>query len=144
METWNDRNDRNDRTREDRDDHVEGIEAMANALLPDPWDDPHDIEYWVWNGERLVPTTPDEQAAIQEMERTVATVRRLKQWRSEQTRSIQPRPVRGFTGACLVIWRDVRHVVVNARRLWQHGAQSAPTSLDTQQPGPIHLRHGER
>lgn len=47
--------------------------------LPDPWDGDHNIEYWVWDGVRLVPTTPEERARIREDERTQAARRRLMQ-----------------------------------------------------------------
>jgi hypothetical protein len=45
--------------------------------FPDPWEGDHDIEYWVWDGVRLVPAKPEERARIQEDERTQAARRRL-------------------------------------------------------------------
>jgi hypothetical protein len=47
--------------------------------FPDPWEDDHTIEYWVWRGDCLVPTTPDEIARIQEDERTRGALRLLRQ-----------------------------------------------------------------
>jgi hypothetical protein len=37
--------------------------------LPDPWEGNHNIEYWVWHGDRLIPADPEELEHIQE-ERT--------------------------------------------------------------------------
>lgn len=45
-------------------------ETHASALAPlDPFDDDQGIEYWLWNGVRLVPAWPDEIARIREQER---------------------------------------------------------------------------
>ena len=50
----------------------------TGTSFPDPWDGDHDIEYWVWGGDRLVPATPSAAGAIQETERTR---RRVAAWR---------------------------------------------------------------
>jgi hypothetical protein len=54
--------------------------------FPDPWDGDHNIEYWIWNGVRLVPTTPEERAHIQEDERTQAARRRLAYLQEQEYR----------------------------------------------------------
>lgn len=52
--------------------------------LPDPWDGDHTIEYWVWNGARLIPATLEERARIQEDERTRAARLRLQQMQERE------------------------------------------------------------
>lgn len=52
-------------------------DADARDELPDPWHGDHSIEYWVWDGSRLVPATPQEIARIKEDERIRAMFRRL-------------------------------------------------------------------
>ncbi len=54
--------------------------------FPDPWDGDHNIEYWVWDGSRLVPATPEERARIQEDERTQAARRRLAHLQEQEYR----------------------------------------------------------
>ena len=46
--------------------------------LPDPWEGNHDIDYWVWHEDRLVPATPEELACIKEDERTREALFRLE------------------------------------------------------------------
>ena len=47
--------------------------------LPDPWEGDHDIEYWVWQDDRLIPAPPDDLARITEDERTREALFRLEQ-----------------------------------------------------------------
>lgn len=54
--------------------------------FPDPWDGDHNIEYWVWDGVRLVPTTPEQRASIQEDERTAAARRLLAHLQERERR----------------------------------------------------------
>ena len=60
---------------------------------PDPWNDPHDIEYWVWNGEQLAPASDNERAAIQVEERLRSARRRLAQWERIQHASSRRRRI---------------------------------------------------
>jgi hypothetical protein len=53
-------------------------EREAWEDLPDPWDGDHNIEYWVWHEDRLVPATPEEIARIKEEERTRDALYRLE------------------------------------------------------------------
>lgn len=72
--------------------------------LPDPWDGDHNIEYWVWDGARLIPATPEQHARIQEDERTQAARRRLKQLQ-ERERS-EARSIRRRISTANMWWRD--------------------------------------
>lgn len=78
------------------------------ADLPDPWDGDHTIEYWVWNGERLMPATAEECAAIQERERLQSARRRLARWQQEGFATHPPHSSAGiFAGirqALLGVW----------------------------------------
>ena len=62
-----------------------------DAPFPDPWDDPHDIEYWVWNGSELIPASASERAALQENERIRLARRRLARWERDQRNASQPK-----------------------------------------------------
>lgn len=53
-------------------------EAWDGDDLPDPWEGDHDIEYWVWREDRLVPAASDDLARIQEEERTREALFRLE------------------------------------------------------------------
>ena len=115
------------------------MRAMPTRYLarsfPDPWDDPHDIEYWVWDGERLVPASPTEQAAIQEAERGQSARRRLTQWEREQRAA--SRSARGLAG--------VREAMARVWRLWRRGTRPATSSLVTHQTAiSPHQPSGER
>jgi len=61
--------------------------------LSDPWDGDHDIDYWVWHGDRLIPATPEELARITEDERTREALFRL-----EQVQQCEQRQAPGATG----------------------------------------------
>ena len=82
MNSWNDWNGIPDDLGES--DESDDAAAIPETSFPDPWDGDHNIEYWVWDGKRLIPTTPDQQARIQEMERLASTRRRMAQWEHEQ------------------------------------------------------------
>ena len=82
---------------------------------PDPWNDPHDIEYWVWNGERLMPASPAEQATIQEMERAQSARRhQARRERTQYSGSIRLRIALGRS------WGIERW-----RHLWRHARPAA-------------------
>lgn len=93
------------------------IPALADALAPDPWDDPHNIEYWVWDGERLVPASPAERAAIQEMERAQSARRRLSQWEHAQRKDAQRRHVFVSLTQIITSWRHLWHDSVHPASL---------------------------
>lgn len=60
-----------------------GAPASIDALLdevPDPWEGKHEIEYWIWDGVRLVPASAGEVHSIREQERTRDAMWRLEQW----------------------------------------------------------------
>jgi hypothetical protein len=66
------------------------VQAAIDALvdeLPDPWEGEHDIEYWIWDGTRLVPASEDEVHSIREQERTRDAMWRLKQWEAGERRA---------------------------------------------------------
>jgi hypothetical protein len=54
--------------------------------LPDPWEGDHNIEYWVWHEDRLVPAPPKEVVCIQEEERTRDAMWRLEQMHERERR----------------------------------------------------------
>lgn len=124
------RNDWDNRNHDDRDNpgqgEIDGIEALADALLPDPWDDPHDIEYWVWNGEHLAPATSGEQANIQEVERTQSARRRLALWERQQRVAPWKQFVAGAAG-----FVGIRRLIAAARTVQRHNAQPIASPLDT-------------
>lgn len=125
--TWeHDKYDKYDEYDEYEPETEDDIQALADALAPDPWGDPHDIEYWVWNGERLVPASPAERDTIQEMERAQSVRRRLAQW--EQTQRHDAQPLRIFVG--------LARIITHWRLLWSDG--SRPTAW------LHHQRHNER
>lgn len=51
--------------------------------FPDPFGE-HTIEWWVWDGERLIPATEDARREIEEYERSRSAMRRLDEQRREQ------------------------------------------------------------
>jgi hypothetical protein len=82
--------------------------------FPDPWEGDHNIEYWVWDGVRLVPTTPEQRARIQEDERTAAARWRLKQMQEQERREANSAKRRLSTAT--VWWRG--RVSAAMQRLW--------------------------
>jgi hypothetical protein len=62
------------------------LDALVDEL-PDPWEGEHDIEYWIWDGTRLVPASEDEVHSIREQERTRDAMWRLKQWEAGERRA---------------------------------------------------------
>lgn len=126
MDTWDDWGDWNHQQ-----DDVGGVGdadadgATPDALWPDPWDDPHDIEYWVWNGERLVPVSSSEWAALQEMERSQSARRRLAQWEREQHIATWTQFVPGIVGLV-----GIRRLIVAVRSIWRHGARPTASPLE--------------
>lgn len=49
----------------------------------DPFTDEHNIEYWLWDGERLIPASPDESERLREREALL----RLGYWQSQSERN---------------------------------------------------------
>ncbi len=110
MKSWGDWNQLPD----DLDDADETDDAAARqeTSFPDPWDGDHDIEYWVWSGEQLVPATPSQQAEIQETERIASARRRLRRWHNEhgqQRMTVRVRIVRGIQQTMAGVWQMARH-----------------------------------
>jgi len=86
--------------------------------FPDPWDGDHNIEYWVWDGVRLVPATPEERARIQEDERTQAARRRLEQLQEREHR--EARSLKRRLSTAKVWWRSRASVAMQwLRSTWQ-------------------------
>lgn len=114
--------------------------AMPDSSWPDPWDDPHDIEYWVWDGEQLAPATSGERASIQEMERTQSARRRLALWEREQRVATWKQfaaRVAGFVG--------IQRIIAAARTIRRHGAQSVTSPLEAHHTAmSAHQQDGER
>jgi hypothetical protein len=139
MDTWNDWNDWNDwnHQQDDVGDIGDGdaTGAMPDPSWPDPWDDPHDIEYWVWNGERLVPASSSERVVLQEIERTQSARRRLAQWEHEQRVAARSVPI--IVGIC--------RIIVAVRSIWRHGARPTTPPLEAHHTAiSAHQQDGER
>jgi len=47
---------------------VDASEQVTGEAFPDPFDDEHDIEYWLWTGSRLVPASPDAMERLRQQE----------------------------------------------------------------------------
>jgi hypothetical protein len=65
----------------DHDAGEEGIMPDVNGADADLWAQPL-IEYWIWNGTRLIPASADQADRLREME----AFRRLALWQDEQER----------------------------------------------------------
>jgi len=98
----------------------EGMDELPEVWhdFPDPWDGDHNIEYWIWDGVRLVPTTPEERARIQENARTEAARWRLSQLQQRERREARSLMRRlatatSWCGKCVAVavcWlRSTRH-----------------------------------
>jgi hypothetical protein len=80
--------------------------------LPDPFVDNLGIEYWIWNGVRLVPAWPDEVERIRAGE--LASVQRSRRARAERAER-RLRWLRPFTGLRLIAPR-IRASIVHRDR----------------------------
>jgi hypothetical protein len=88
--------------------------------LPDPFVDDLGIEYWIWNGARLVPAWPDEVARIRAGElASVQRSRRVLAERAERRR----RWLHPFTG--------LSHI---ATRVWASTVQRDGSPITTKAP----------
>src|SRR5690242_20945942 len=111
MKSWADWN----QIPDDLDDANETDDAAARqeTSFPDPWDGDHDIEYWVWSGDQLVPATPSQQAEIQETERIASARRRLTRWHNEhgqqQHVTVRTRIIRGMRQPIASFRHMLRH-----------------------------------
>ena len=107
MKSRNDWNDLPDKLDEPND------TVPQETAFPDPWDGDHDIEYWVWSGDQLVPATPSQQAEIQETERIASARRRLTRWHNEhgqqQHVTVRTRIVRGIRQPIASVLHMLRH-----------------------------------
>jgi hypothetical protein len=66
---------------------ADSIEQLTGEPFPDPFTGDHDIEYWLWTGDRLVPASPEaaERIHLQEsLEREELCRRRERQRDSRQ------------------------------------------------------------
>lgn len=98
--------------------------------FPDPFGE-HNIEWWVWDGERLVPATDGDMREIEEYERSRAALRQLSEWnRDERTR------LRRLRGMLTDITWALRG------RGSERGSES-PGVEPTRQQSPISDTHGE-
>jgi hypothetical protein len=88
--------------------------------LPDPFVDDLGIEYWIWNGVRLVPAWPDEVARIRAGE--LASVQRSRRARAEHA-ARRWRWLRPFSGLGLI-----------ATRIWTSAVQRDEPPETTQAP----------
>lgn len=79
--------------------------------LPDPWTGDLNIEYWRWDGVRLIPMSPADRARIQEDERTEAARWRLKDLQERERR--EARSLRRRLSTVKTWWEA--HVSVHMR-----------------------------
>jgi len=93
---------------------ADSIEQLTGEPFPDPFTGDHDIEYWLWTGDRLVPASPEAAERIQQQELLESKElcrRRERQWASrlqrlETTRRFARRllaPIQGLVER----WRGV-------------------------------------
>jgi len=87
----------------------------APGELPDPWEGEHDIEYWIWDGTRLVPASAAQLELIREDERTFAALRRLWQHQEAERKATRRLAWRGvyscvtrLAGGCLSALQSLR------------------------------------
>lgn len=95
-------------------------EKLTRDALPNPWTGEYNIEYWLWDGVRLTPTTLEGLARLHEYERTAAARCCLKELQARERRETRHRPRRRST--LKTWWEDQahlpRHVNMAERWLW--------------------------
>ena len=116
-------------------DAVRAIDADIDDL-PDPWEGVHDIEYWVWNGTRLVPASEEGVQSIREQERTRDALWRLEQWNADERRAARNLRMR------TALERITRLLPRRAPRLPRRPTQ-APASGTAPMTQPPSTRHAE-
>jgi hypothetical protein len=47
---------------------ADSIEQLTGEPFPDPFIGDHDIQYWIWTGDRLVPASPEAAERIRQQE----------------------------------------------------------------------------
>jgi len=47
---------------------ADAIEQITGEPLPDPYTGDHEIQYWIWTGNRLVPASPEAAERIRQQE----------------------------------------------------------------------------
>lgn len=47
---------------------ADSIEQLSGQPFPDPFTGDHDIQYWIWTGDRLVPASPEAAERIHQQE----------------------------------------------------------------------------
>ncbi len=96
-----------------RDTRDESVILSGDTL--DPFTDEHTIEYWLWDGERLIPASAEESERFRERE----TLLRLGYWKSQSERNdhAQPTSWRGMVKAAQSIFdRLLAHISTSSRR----------------------------
>jgi hypothetical protein len=86
----------------------------------------HEIEYWVWHDNRLIPAPPDKLARIQELE----ALQRLDEWRAAQERERRSAQRRAGLAGVRRVWGRVRATVAGAL-----GRDAAPPGARITVPG---------
>lgn len=69
------------------------INRWARAEAIDPYGE-HEIEYWVPDGDRLIPATLEDIMRIHEFERARTARRRLETWKRQDQRPAPRQPLR--------------------------------------------------
>lgn len=91
---------------------------------PDPFDDDQGIEYWLWNGVRLVPAWPDEIERIRERER--ADEEQFQAARRKRRAERRQRVLRPFSRLALALTRTWAS---RPRLVWLHSATDATDAI---------------
>jgi hypothetical protein len=61
---------------------ADSIEQLTGEPFPDPFTGDHDIEYWIWAGDRLVPASPE--AAERLLQQELLEQEEQRRWRERQ------------------------------------------------------------
>ncbi|GEM_PF-2365503 len=89
---------------------TDAIEQISGEPFPDPFTGEHEIEYWIWTGNRLVPASPDTVERLRQQEELLREEARLAR---EQRRTLPVR-LRQWSGQSLLR-------VFAAMRSWRSG-----------------------
>jgi hypothetical protein len=99
---------------------ADAIEQITGEPFPDPYTGEHDIEYWIWTGNRLVPASPEAAERIRQQEASEEEEFRLLRERQQAHRQQRWRSFSRFTKRIL---SPLRHLAAPLHRFvarWEH------------------------
>jgi hypothetical protein len=65
---------------------ADSIEQLTGESFPDPFTADHEIQYWIWTGTRLVPTSPEAAERLHQQELLEREERRRRRERRQAAR----------------------------------------------------------